>query len=52
MTPTPVAYKQSEEEDIQKFQLDRTTELAWNPELIAEIAVQIQDKFKLVTQGI
>ena len=33
------------------IQLDRITELTWNPELITEIAVQIQDKFKPVTQG-
>ena len=32
-TSKSVAYKQSEEEDIYKFQLDRMTEPAWNPEL-------------------
>ena len=42
---------QSEDEDIQKFQLDRITELVWDPELVTEIAVQIQDMFKPVTQG-
>ena len=35
-----------------RIQLDRITELAWNPELITEISVQIQDKLKLVIQGI
>ena len=33
MNPMSIAYKQSEEDDIQKFQLDRITEPAWNPEL-------------------
>ena len=33
------------------IQLDRITELKWNPELITEFAVQIQDKFKPVIQG-
>ena len=47
---TSVAYKQSEKEHIYKFQLDRITELTWNPELAIWIAVQIQDKFKLFIQ--
>ena len=33
------------------IQLDRITELTCNQELITEIAVQIQDKFKPVIQG-
>ena len=32
-TSISVAYKQSEEEDIQKFKFDRITEPAWNPEV-------------------
>ena len=48
---TSVVYKQSVEKDIQKFQVDRITKLAWNTELATEIAVQMQDKFKPVTQG-
>ena len=28
------------------IQLDRITELTWNPELTTEVAIQIQDKFK------
>ena len=32
-------------------QLYRVTELAWNLELVIQIAVQIQDKIKLVIQG-
>ena len=32
-TSISVAYKQSEEEDIQKFKIDRITGPAWNPEL-------------------
>ena len=37
---TSVVYKKSVEEDIQKFQVDRITELALNKELATEIAVQ------------
>ena len=48
---TSIIYKQSVEEDIQKFQVDRITELAWNKDLATEIAVQMQDKLKPVIQG-
>ena len=34
-----------------RIQPDRITELTWNPEVITEIAVQMQDKFKPVVQG-
>ena len=42
----------SQRRKTSRIQLDRIAELTWNPELITEIAVQIQDKFKLATQGI
>ena len=42
----------SQRRKTSRIQLDRITELAWNPELITEISVQIQDKLKLVIQGI
>ena len=29
-----VAYKKSKEKDVKKFQLNRITELAWNPEVV------------------
>ena len=41
----------SQRRKTSRIQLDRITELTWNPELITEIAVQIQDKFKPVIQG-
>ena len=33
------------------LEFDRITELAWNPEVITEIAVETQDKFQPVIQG-
>ena len=41
----------SQRRKTSRIQLDRITELTWNPELITEIAVQIQDKLKPVIQG-